>query len=85
MKMHSTEFLAAAIIILTPGGYGIKPANNSFIGSELDLVATYSVQNFGALQAGYSHFFRGEYVKQSLSATGSKDADWIHVQAVFNF
>ncbi len=67
------------------GGYGIQPANDSFAGSELDLVANYRVSTFGNLQAGYGHFFRGGYVIDSLSATGSKDADWVYVQAVFNF
>ena len=67
------------------GGYNIKPANGSFIGSELDLIATYAVKKFGALQAGYGHFFRGEYVKESLVVTGSQDADWVYLQAVLNF
>jgi hypothetical protein len=67
------------------GGYGIQPANDSFVGSEIDLVATYQVKSFGAVQAGYGHFFRGGYVKQSLTATGSKDADWFYAQLTFNF
>ncbi len=67
------------------GGYGLKPGNDSFVGSELDLVATYKVSTFGALQAGYGHFFRGDYVEETLSASGSKDADWVYVQAVLNF
>ena len=37
------------------------------------------------LEAGYGHFFRGDYVKQSLSAIGSQDANWFYIQAVFNF
>jgi hypothetical protein len=43
------------------------------------------VKPFGAVQAGYGHFFRGDYVKQSLAASGSQDADWFYVQAVMNF
>lgn len=67
------------------GDYGRRPAHDSYLGSELDLIATYAVKNFGQLQAGYAHFFHGHYVKQSLAATGSKDADWFYVQATFNF
>ncbi len=67
------------------GGYGIQPGNDSFVGSELDLLAIYRVSTFGNLQAGYGHFFRGGYVTDSLSATGSKDANWVYVQAVLNF
>lgn len=67
------------------GGYGIRPANGNFAGTELDLVVSYKVSTFGLLQAGYGHFFRADYVKESLTAIGSKDADWAFVQAVFNF
>ncbi len=67
------------------GGYGIRPGNDSFVGSELDLVATYKLTAFAILQAGYGHFFRGAYIRQSLSATGSQDADWVYVQGVLNF
>ena len=67
------------------GGYGINAANSSFVGSEIDLIATYAVKQWAVLQGGYGHFFRGDYVKQSLAATGSKDADWLYIQAVLNF
>ena len=70
----------------TPGtGYGINPGYSNFAGSELDLVATYNVKKVVTVQAGYGHFFRGQYVKQSLATTGSKDADWFYLQAVLNF
>lgn len=67
------------------GGYGIRPGNDSFVGSELDLLANYKVSTFGNLQAGYGHFFRGEYVTDTLGTTGSKDANWVYVQALLNF
>ncbi len=66
-------------------GYGINSGYDSFVGSELDLVASYAVKRWATVQAGYGHFFRGDYVKQSLAASGSKDADWIYLQAVVNF
>ena len=67
------------------GGYGLMPGNDSFVGTELDLVASYAVRNYGNLQAGYGHFFRGDYVKQALTTPGSQDADWVYVQATFAF
>lgn len=65
------------------GGYGLKPANDNFVGSELDLIATYAVKPYATAQVGYGHFFVGDYVKQSLAAT--KDADWFYAQLTFNF
>lgn len=68
------------------GGYGINPGAGDYVGSEIDFVATYTIKPYAIAQAGYGHFFVGEYVKNSLSATGgSHDADWIYGQLVFNF
>ena len=68
------------------GGYGIKPANGSFAGSELDLIATYAIRAYASAQIGYGHFFTGDYVKNSLAGTGgAKGADYIYAQLTFNF
>ena len=67
------------------GGYGINTANDAFVGSEIDLIAAYTVKNFGVLQAGYGHFFRGGYVDQSLPVGQSKDANWVYLSAQFTF
>jgi hypothetical protein len=32
-----------------------------------------------------SHYFRGDYIKQSLKAVGSKDANYAYLQTTFNF
>lgn len=69
----------------TTGGYGITPNNGSFAGSEIDLVATYVFKNWLNVQAGYGHFFRGDYVKESLTASGSQDANWFYGQLTLNF
>ncbi len=70
----------------TPGtGYGINPTYGNYVGSELDLVATYAIRPYASAQAGYGHFFVGDYVKRSLSAIGSSDADFVYVQVLFNF
>lgn len=70
-------------------GYGRNPQFDSFVGSELDLVATYSLGRFGDLQAGYGHFFVGDYIKQSVSSVSAnghaEDADWVYLQIRFNF
>lgn len=68
-------------------GYGVYPGNNSFLGSELDVVAGWAATKFAQLEAGYAHFFTGDYIRQSLSAPsrGSTDADWFYVQLNVNF
>ncbi len=65
--------------------YGVNSGYDAFLGAELDIIASYAVTRFAQLEAGYGHFFRGDYVKQSLSAIGSQDANWFYIQAVFNF
>jgi hypothetical protein len=68
-------------------GFGRNPSYDSKLGSEVDLVAGYALNKFTALEAGYGHFFVGDYIKQTWSspATGAKDADWFYVQAVVRF
>lgn len=70
-------------------GYGIHPDNDSFVGSELDLVANYAARSWLNLQVGYGHFFVGDYVKESIATVpangGAVDADWVYAQATVNF
>jgi hypothetical protein len=68
-------------------GYGINSGYDSFVGSELDFVATYAITPYAIAQLGYGHFFVGDYVKSSLSAPtiGSHDADYTYLQMTFNF
>jgi hypothetical protein len=65
--------------------YGINPSYDSYVGSEIDVVASYAFAPQGMLELGFGHFFRGDYVKQSLSAIGSADANWFYVQTKFAF
>ena len=68
------------------GGYGIKPGAGSYVGSEVDIVATYAIKPYAGVQAGYGHFFIGDYVKDSLATSGgSHDANWVYAQTTFNF
>jgi hypothetical protein len=70
----------------TTGGYGIHPGYDSFVGEDLDLVATHAITSYASLQAGYAHFFAGAYVKDSLAGHGGKaDADFGYTQLTFNF
>ncbi|MBI3849832.1 MAG: alginate export family protein [Verrucomicrobia bacterium] len=70
----------------TPGtGYGINPTYSNYVGSELDLIGTYAIKPYASAQVGYGHFFIGDYVKSSLSAIGSSDADFVYVQVLFAF
>ncbi len=55
---------------------------DSYAGSEADLTVTWNVNKWATVQAGYSHFFAGQY----LSDTGAdSDADFGYVQTTFNF
>src|SRR5262249_26610812 len=68
-------------------GYGIDSSYDSFVGTELDLIAGWAFTRFAQLEAGYGHFFTGKYIDQSLAsrAFGSRDADWFYVQLSVNF
>ena len=70
-------------------GFGIHPTFNSFVGSELDLVANYSVLSWLNFQVGCSHFFVGDYIKECLATVpangGAVAADWVYTQVTLNF
>ncbi|MBA4150233.1 MAG: alginate export family protein [Verrucomicrobia bacterium] len=68
------------------GGYGINAGAGSYIGSEVNVVATCAIRPYANAQVGYGHFFVGDYVKDSLAPVGgAKDADFVYAQLVFNF
>jgi hypothetical protein len=71
----------------TDNGYGVNPNYDSYVGSEIDFVATYAVSPQGTLEAGFGHFFAGDYIEQSLAAPThrSTDANWFYIQANWNF
>lgn len=68
-------------------GYGINPNYSNFLGTEIDVIAGYALTRFAQIEAGYGHFFVGDYIEQSLSnpAFGSRDADWFYVQTSLKF
>lgn len=70
----------------TTGGYGIKPDNQAHFGEELDFILNYPVLKWLNLEAGYGHFFTGQYVQESLQNTGgAHDANWYYVQVIGSF
>jgi hypothetical protein len=71
----------------TGTGYGINENYGSYVGSEIDFVVGYAVTKYAALEAGYGHFFVGDYIEDTFSAPtrGSTDADWVYLQATLTF
>lgn len=70
-------------------GYGRHPRFSSFVGSELDLVASYQPAPWSELQCGYGHFFVGDYLRESARTVaangGAIDANWVYLQAKLTF
>ncbi len=54
----------------------------AYVGAELDFMATWRIHDQFTLEAGYSHFFAGDYVRDT-GASG--DADWGYLQGTFTF
>ena len=67
-------------------GYGINPSSTSYVGSEIDLVATCAIRQYASLQIGIGHFFVGDYVNSSLARIGgTRDATFAYLQFTLNF
>ena len=65
----------------------VRPINkgaDNFVGTELDFTATWKATKQLSFLVGYSHFFAGDYLKQTGSKA-SDDADFAYVQATFDF
>ncbi|MBN8248205.1 MAG: hypothetical protein J0L84_12265, partial [Verrucomicrobia bacterium] len=70
----------------TTGGYGIRPDNQAHLGQELDLILNYPVKKWFNVEAGFGHYFTGQYVDESLANTGgSHDANWYYLQLIGSF
>ncbi len=52
------------------------------IGQEVDVVAEYKVDIHLAVQAGYSHFFAGDFITQSGT---DEDIDFVYASAQHTF
>ena len=62
------------------GGYRINPSYRKSLGAEIDLVGSWHVAPSTQIELGVSRYFRGNYIKQSLKAVGSKDANYVYLQ-----
>ena len=51
------------------------------------MIAGWAIIRYAQLEAGYGHFFVGNYIQQSLSdvSRGSRDADFFYVQFGLTF
>ena len=66
-------------------GFALNSNQSAYVGAEIDVVGGFILTRYANLEAGYGHFFRGSYIKQSWSAIGSNDADWIYTQLLIRF
>ncbi len=70
-------------------GYGKNPQFGSYVGSEIDLVAKYTINSWAEAHLGYAHFFAGDYIEDSVESVpangGAKDADWAYAQLTVTF
>jgi len=88
---HDYWYNVAGVPRNTPGaaagsgkGFGINPGYSPDLGQEIDAIGGWTVTRGLLLELGVGHFFRGDYVKQSLNKVGSKDANYCYVQATVN-
>ncbi len=66
------------------GSYRINPSYSKHVGNELDLVGGWAFKPYAQIEAAACHYFRGDYIKESLAAVGSKDANYVYVQVTLN-
>lgn len=90
---HTTDFWynvagvprnVATAAVGSGGSYRINPSYGSHVGDELDLVAGWTFRPYAQIEAAACHYFRGNYVKESLASVGSKDASYVYVQFTLN-
>lgn len=66
------------------GGYRINPSYDKYLGTEVDFVAGWTFHPAAQIEVGVSHYFRGDYIKESLAKVGSKDASYVYLQLTLN-
>ena len=65
-------------------GYRINPSYSRTLGTEVDLIAAWTFRPYAQVEAAVARYFRGDYIKQSLAAVGSKDANYFYLQVTLN-
>ena len=81
---NSAEKMPPANPIGSGRGYRINSAYDSELGQEIDLVIGWAFSPHSQIELGLSRYFRGSYIKQSLSAVGSSDASYFYLQLTSN-
>lgn len=61
----------------------VNPSN--YMGSEVDLIGTYSVTKWCKLQVGGAHFFAGDYIRETAPTQQTNDANFVYTQVQFDF
>ena len=75
----------AGAAVASGRGYRINPSYSKNLGTEIDLVAGWTFIPAAQIEVGVSHYFRGDYIKESLANVGSKDASYVYTQLTLNF
>jgi len=71
-------------VTMTPFRPGSAPASKD-LGQEIDLILNYSITPRTEIMFGYSHFFSGDYYKQTPALPFRGDADFFYTQFQWNF
>jgi hypothetical protein len=67
------------------GGYGINSGNSASLGKEIDFIISYTPIPYLNIEANVSHYFHGDYIKQTwANAGGSDDANYAYIQVTLN-
>ncbi|NJL18794.1 MAG: alginate export family protein [Bdellovibrionaceae bacterium] len=85
--LHTNEdawYRANAVAVNQPVSAAARNAG-SFVGSELDLTGSYAFTKWLSFQAGYAHFFSGDYLQEARPAGNGDDADFFYLQSVVKF
>lgn len=61
----------------------VNPSN--YVGSEVDLIATYQLTKWCQLQVGGAHFFAGAYIRETASGQETDDANFAYTQLKVDF
>ena len=70
-------------VVMTPFNAGVAPTSRD-LGHEIDLTATYIIDERMQLLIGYSHFFAGRYY-DNPALPANEDADFVYTQFHVNF
>jgi len=74
-----------------PSGYSPRYAKaltvnpNNYVGSEIDLIATYTVTKWCQVQMGGAIFFAGPYIRETAPTAQTDNATFGYTQVKFDF